>query len=87
MMFASRAELWAFVAIACAVAIIVALLLAGCQMPLRSAEYLFQRLVRIEADNARQLKELDHVDPALAALNPRNPRLVLPHPSGDVGLA
>ena len=34
-MFTSRAELWAFVGIACAVAIIVALLLASCQMPLR----------------------------------------------------
>lgn len=32
----SRAELWAFLAVACALAFIVALLLAGCQMPLRT---------------------------------------------------
>ena len=37
MMFATRAEIWAFLAVACAVAFIVALLLAGCQMPLRTA--------------------------------------------------
>jgi len=32
----SRGEMWAFLAVACVVAIIVALLLAGCQMPLRT---------------------------------------------------
>ena len=31
----SRGEFWSFVAVACAVAIIVALLLVACQMPLR----------------------------------------------------
>jgi hypothetical protein len=34
-LFASRAEAWAFLAIACAVAFVV-LLLVGCQMPLRT---------------------------------------------------
>jgi hypothetical protein len=32
----SRGEMWAFLAVACAVAVIVALLLAGCQAPLRT---------------------------------------------------
>jgi hypothetical protein len=32
----SRAEFWSLVAVACAVAVIVALLLASCQMPLRT---------------------------------------------------
>jgi hypothetical protein len=32
----SRAEMWAFLAVACVLAFIVALLLAGCQMPLRT---------------------------------------------------
>jgi hypothetical protein len=32
----SRAEMWAFLAIACVLAIVVLLLLAGCQMPLRT---------------------------------------------------
>jgi hypothetical protein len=32
----SRAELWAFIAVACAVAVIVALLLVACQAPLRT---------------------------------------------------
>ena len=84
----SRAELWAFMGVACAVAVIVALLLAGCQAPLRtaSAEYLSQRLVRIESDDARQLKEFNHIDPALAALNAGDPGLILPHPLGNVGL-
>jgi hypothetical protein len=31
----SRGELWAFLAVACAVAVIVALLLVACQAPLR----------------------------------------------------
>jgi hypothetical protein len=35
MMFDSRAELWAFLAVACVVAFIVVLLLTSCQMPLR----------------------------------------------------
>jgi hypothetical protein len=36
MMFATRGEMWAFLAVACALAIIVALLLVGCQAPLRT---------------------------------------------------
>jgi hypothetical protein len=32
----SRGEMWAFLAIACVLAFIVMLLLAGCQMPLRT---------------------------------------------------
>jgi hypothetical protein len=32
----SRAEIWAFLAVACAVAVIIALLLVACQMPLRT---------------------------------------------------
>lgn len=34
--FMSRAEFWAFAAIACVVVFIVILLLASCQMPLRT---------------------------------------------------
>jgi hypothetical protein len=80
------AEFWAFMGVACAVAVIVALLLTACQQPLRSAEYLAQRLVRIESDDARQLKEFNHVDPALPTLNAGDPGLILPHPLGDIGL-
>ena len=36
MIFMSRGEFWAFVGVACAVAIIVVLLLVACQMPLRT---------------------------------------------------
>ena len=36
-MFMSRGERWAFAAVVCVLAIIVALLLASCQMPLRTA--------------------------------------------------
>jgi hypothetical protein len=32
----SRAELWAFIGIACALAVIIELLLVACQMPLRT---------------------------------------------------
>jgi hypothetical protein len=35
-LFASRAELWAFLAVACVVAFIILLLMASCQMPLRT---------------------------------------------------
>ena len=88
-LFASRAEFWAFIAIACVVAFIVVLLLTSCQMPLRSAEYLSQRLVRIKSDDASQLEKLNDVDPALAGLNTGDPGLILPrpHPLGDVLLA
>ena len=53
--------------------VVLVLILADCQMPLRSAEYLAQRLVRIESDNPRQLEKLDHVDPPLATLDPGHP--------------
>jgi hypothetical protein len=35
-LFTSRAEMWAFLAVACVVGFILALLLASCQMPLRT---------------------------------------------------
>jgi hypothetical protein len=35
-LFTSRAELWAFLAVACVVVFIILLLMASCQMPLRT---------------------------------------------------
>jgi hypothetical protein len=35
-LFASRAEAWAFAALVCLLAFVVLLLLASCQMPLRT---------------------------------------------------
>lgn len=44
-------------------------------------------LDRIEADGRREVHEFDHVDSALAALDPRNVRLPATEPGAELDLS